>query len=715
MKHHQPQRSWRLRTLCALALVCAAASVGGTGARATAGAACSSSADPPYSVQLTALTGAGGADLKVAVVADAASQCAAPEALKTIQLKTFDPAQRFAWVRSIENVPAPGGVANLDLGLIPRDRRIDAEVVVETGSPNQTVVLRSTTKTLLRPDLVVQEITPKQALVGTTFSVNAVISERNGDVGASADVTLSAVPGAFQHVDVPRGGSTTVSFPVSFASAVPVELTAAVSGVAPTETDVTNNALTATVEITKNQLAPSVLLVQSLGGYGFQFNQHVYAPITNPPPETLPDLESKVKALGPQLVRIFYNENWEANANGNFPEWQQNLDSFRRTVQLAQDAGATVVIDYQTIATAKTNPVTWMTRFAAVLQDLVQNRGLTSVRWVTVANEPNSTTLTLAQYEALNRALDAQLVARGLSSQIGLIGGDLVQNTEGTAGGHRAWFDYMVTHMNDVFDAWSEHIYWRYDQTWRMEERLKDVAHLVHDELPAAAQKPTLLMEYGVRGFDTCGTQPLVKFAYYADANCTQLRRMPLAGFHKLWFSINSAQLGFDGASDWDLYWGVYDRTNPPNQSFWTIGPPEEGWALYPSYYALRLLLQTTERGWQVLGVEPWTADDAAARFDELTRDTPEQELAAYQGPGGQLTLIGLDTNGGALTAPNGESSSYSIGGLPPSTTFTLALWNATGDGTNSIAGPVITNAAGVARFDVPLQAAFALTTVPVS
>jgi len=60
-------------------------------------------------------------------------------------------------------------------------------------------------------------------------------------------------------------------------------------------------------------------------------------------------------------------------------------------------------------------------------------------------------------------------------------------------------------------------------------------------------------------------------------------------------------------------------------------------------------------------------------------------------------------------------SSSYSIGGLPPYTTFTLAVWNATGDGSNSIAGTITTNAAGVARFDVPMQGAFALTTVPLS
>ena len=158
---------------------------------------------------------------------------------------------------------------------------------------------------------------------------------------------------------------------------------------------------------------------------------------------------------------------------------------------------------------------------------------------------------------------------------------------------------------------------------------------------------------------------------------------MSLAGFHKVWFTVASAQLGFDGAANWDLYWSVYDRTKN-NQSYWTIGPPEEGWALYPTYYAFQLLLQTTARGWQVLAVDPWTLDDQATRYDDPHPDQLEQELTAYRGTGNQLTVTGLDTRGGALVAPNGESSSYSIGGLPPFTTFTLALWNATGDGTNS-------------------------------
>ena len=84
--------------------------------------------------------------------------------------------------------------------------------------------------------------------------------------------------------------------------------------------------------------------------------------------------------------------------------------------------------------------------------------------------------------------------------------------------------------MNDVIDAWSEHIYWNYWDHFRMEQRLKDVAYLVRTELPASARKPTFVMEYGVRGTNTCGTKVEVTAAYYQDAACTELRRMSLAG-----------------------------------------------------------------------------------------------------------------------------------------------------------------------------------------
>lgn len=713
--------SLRRRGLAGAALV--ALALAGLGVEAptearAAATACANSTEDAYALAVRALTGPEDTDVELRVAP--APGCAVVGRVKHVQIKTFGADGGLVAVRNAEDVQVRKGAAVVTLARVPRGRRIAVHALVQTGEPARTYVLDRATTSKLRPDLVVGKVTaPAQTLTTRPLELLAQIEELNGDTAAEARVSLSGVLGPLGEpleVEVPAGGEVTVTFPpLALATSASYELTVTVDEAEPGETDGGNNSRSTTVEVTTHELAPRVVL-PSLGGFGFQFNQHVYAPITNPPPATLPDLESKVKELEPQLVRIFYNERWDGNADGQFPEWQQNLESLYRTVELAHDAGATIVIAYQTIGTARNAPVTWMNRFADVLHEAIVVRGYTNVRWATVGNEINTTTLPVAQYETMVRALDTALEARGIRDDVKLLGGDLVQNTEGTAGGHRAWFTHMVEHMNDVIDGWSEHIYWRYDQSWRMEERLKDVAWLTQRELPEEARKPTLLMEYGVRGFDTCGTKPVVKFAYYPDAGCTELRRMPLAGFHKLWFSINAAQLGFDGAANWDLYWGVYDRTNnPPNQSFWAIGPPQEGWALYPSYHALRLLLQTTALGWQVLAVEPFTPDDEAARYDAIVRDTLEQELTAFRGPGGQLTLFGLDSRGGLLTAPSETVSTYSIGGLPKNATFTLALWNAAGNGENTVAGPVSTGPAGVARFEVPLHAAFTLTTVPVS
>jgi hypothetical protein len=703
----------RLPAVAAVAL--AAAIVGPATVRAAAPPAC-------YTLASSALTGPAATDLSLDVAA--AQGCAAVSVVKHLQIKTFTEAGKLAGVQNLDDVSA---LQPVPLARVERGRRIEVEALVQTGDSGRTDVLRDTTTSRLRPDLAIRVLDPPlQTLATQPVTIHAEVSELNGDTGATATVALAGAVGPLADaltVTVPPHGTIPVTFSnVALTEPARVDVRMLVQNAAPAEYDApegANDTQSFAVEVTKSALAPSRLIVDHLDGYGSQMNAHLYASITNPPSQTLPDLEAKVKALEPQLVRIFFNENWEWNADGTHrDDAQGNLESFKHVVQLANESGATILIAYQSITFAKAKPDVFMNRFGDLLKELVVDDGWHNVRWVSIANEPNSTALTLPQYEAMYRALDARLRALGVRDDIRLMGGDLVQNTEGTPNGHRAWFDYMVAHMNDVLDAWSEHIYWNWDQPRRMEERLKDVAYLTQQELPVGARKPTFMMEFGVRGVTSCPGKPDLKFAYYPDG-CQDLRRMPLGAFHKLAFVIASAQLGFVGASYWDFYWSVYDRTKN-SQSFWMIGPPEENWALYPSYYAFQLLLQTTAPGWQIVGVDPTTADDVAEPIANQASgtwlwDTPEQELTAYHGPDGQLTVMGLDTNGRNLVASDGKSSDYSIGGLPPFTTFTLAEWNANGDGTNSIAETIDTGAAGVARFSVPLAAAFALTTVPVS
>jgi hypothetical protein len=388
-------------------------------------------------------------------------------------------------------------------------------------------------------------------------------------------------------------------------------------------------------------------------------------------------------------------------------------------VELAQQAGATVVVSFQSLSAAtRTNPGLAMAKYADVLSDLVKNHGLTNVRWAEVGNEPNDPNglVTLDQYNGLYRALDAELKARGLREQIHLMGGGLVES--GGAKNHYLWLKWIAQNMGDVVDAYAEHIYWWYDRPGRLEFRLRDIRRLATQELPEGQRKPMYLMEFGVRGYPNCGSQPVFANRYYLP-DCTEMWRTNIAAFQQLWFTIHTAQLGFTGAAKWDAYQAVYDRTSVRAQLHWMIGPGSEGFPLFPTYYAMYLLFHTMERGWSVVGVDPWESNDwnaPTAPGGETADDTPEKEITAFASPGGDLTLVGLDTQGKGLnTASTEPAPEYSIGGLPANKTFNLVVWNATGDGTNSVAAPVLTNAAGVARFHVPLQAAFALTTVAVA
>ena len=657
---------------------------------------------------LTALTGPQGGDVTIRV--PAAHGGADVDRFEHVQVRLVAPAGSDDPDRVLnrKDVAAQNGVGRLVLGDVARGTKVEVQVHVRESDPPRTSILRGDGIAKLRPDLVVAAVrAPLQTLSTRPVEVTADVMERNGETGATAKLTLMLGPTPLAEaktVTIGADGTKAVTFEgVKLETPMRAELTVRVEDAAPFETDATNNARIRTIEVTEHELVRSKVLVPNLGGYGAQFNQHVYAPITGAPPESFPEMEQKAKELGAQLVRIFYNDNWEERR----PDAAPNLASFYRTVQLADDADATINITYHAVNIAKLNPVASMTRFAGVLEELVRVRGNTNVRWVTVGNEPNSTALTLAEYEALYRALHEQLVARGLRQQIQIMGGDLVEAGAAVGSNHRNWFNYMVEHMNDIVDAYSVHIYWNFHNIPRMEFRLRDVYQVVTQELAPEGRKPTYIMEFAVRGRDPFPENPTPRHGFYDDG--TEMRKTNLAAFQTLWFFIASAQLGYTGTAKWDAYWGMYDLSSPGNQSYWLTGTAAEGWPLFPTYHSLRLLLQTTRRGWEVVQVGPWDESD----WKVGVPDQQEKELVAYAGSGGALTVMGLDTRARFLNTTSSESPEYSLGGLPPNESFRLALWNASGNGENSIAGTVAANDAGVVRFRVPLHAAFSLTNVP--
>jgi hypothetical protein len=433
-----------------------------------------------------------------------------------------------------------------------------------------------------------------------------------------------------------------------------------------------------TVDVVEFKARTSGVVVPSFAGYGGQFNHHVYAAISRAAGVTdqnVVDMEQKMRALHPEFSRIFFT-----SAAFTDPD---KMQSFIRTVQFAQSTGTDINITWQggTLLPQK---------FADVLLDLVRNRGITHLKWVTIQNEPNRTRITMEAYEKQYRDLDPLI--QSIRGQVKYMGGDLVRGPDTGAPNQDVWFQYLATHMSDLLDAYSIHVFWDYWDTQKLVDRLTEVRQIV-DALPEAGRKPIYVAEYGVRGLRSFNGVQQAEPGVWQDG--TPMSQTNVSAFQHAWFDVLAADLGYLGTSKWDSYFGKYDNGT---QAYYAIGDPQSGWPLYPMYNLLQLFTTVVKRGWQVLAV------DSVPDTSRL--------LAAYAGKKNQMTVIGLDTAGAQLNTVSDVQVTYSFGGLPPSKTLWLSVWNEAGDGLRGAAKTVASDANGAVNITVPQQGVFVLTTI---
>jgi hypothetical protein len=660
---------WLLRAVAAVAGLAAAGAAGAGGDASS------------LQVALRALTDGQATELSITVTPDSAEQ-AAPSELKHAQIKIFGLDGSLGDVVNVNDVPLAGGRGDIDLPAVSRGQRIEAQIQAQDEQTGSTIVAEAETNALLRPDLRVENVlAPSSILSGRGFSLSAEVAELNGDIGldASAVVTRTdtneSLGVAPLHVDA--GGSTVVDLPVALEGSGPVELRLDIVDPSIDEVTSDNNAGSATVEVTEFEVGAGTTVLPWLAGYGGQFNHSLFLEPLNPSvPPGAPALREKLDTLEPQLARIFFPR--EALTE---PE---RLDSFVQVAEMAQEAGAIINVTW---VCCSGNIESNMSRFADVLADLVTARGITNLRWVTLLNEPNSTAATLPAYEQMYRSLDVYLKAAGVRDQIRFMGGDLVREDQ------LDWFRYMAEHMADVLDAYSIHVFWDYWDTAKLQARLDEVQAIVRD---LEAPKPVYVSEYGVRGIRRPGgpeTTLLPAPGVFSDG--TPMAETTISAFQLGWFDAYSSRLGYPGTLVWDLFNAKYDNGT---QDFSCIGPAPD-FELRPCYFLLRLFTATTEPGWRVVGVDG---------------ESGLKLLTAYAGDGGLLTVVGLDRAGGQLNDASGLPVPYSVGGLPPLTTFQLVVWNRDGGGTLTSDESVTTDAAGVAWVTVPQHAIWSLTTHPV-
>jgi hypothetical protein len=442
-----------------------------------------------------------------------------------------------------------------------------------------------------------------------------------------------------------------------------------------------NQATGAPTEFTLDQTQG---VVGTFDGFGGQLNQNLYAKISGPPPR-LADVEAKVTALAPQFVRIFFNTSAWTN--------EDRLSSFEKTVRLANRAGADIDITWQgsTFEYAMNN----MDRFADELALLLRDGAIPDL-WVTLFNEPNTTQRTLPEYEQVYRRLDRELRARDIRARVRFMGGDLIRSTSGAS--QTDWFRYMARNMGDLLDAWSVHVYWDFWEPDKIDDRLLHEVRAIYDTIPEEQRRPLYVTEFGVRGLGTFEGEPSFEPGFWPDG--TPMSATNAAGFQQAWFNIRATQLGFSGTVKWDVYPAKYDAGTQDHSA---LGPAAEGWPERPVYRVLHLMTLTTQpKGGSIVQVVRAPGVDGS------------KLLTAYISPARDITILGLDSDGGSIRTTSNAPVPYSVGGLPANTLFRLLVWNGDGTGTNVDKGFLTTTPQGTVEFSAPLDAVFALTNTPI-
>lgn len=425
----------------------------------------------------------------------------------------------------------------------------------------------------------------------------------------------------------------------------------------------------------------SDVLTDRFVGFGTQYNNNLFTTLTSQcdgvTKDNLPELESKVRSLGSQYVRIFFDcKSWEDHAKYN-PEY---MSSFIRTVELANATADVINITYW-----HSSVVDDMAAFGNVLFDLIVNRGLTNVKQVTIQNEVNDTKMTQSDYKLLYSALDFRLKELGIRDGIELVSGDLTQTNQAS------WFNFMATEMSYMVEGYSSHIYWDFGDKTKPINRLDNIAADINKMSPQQV-KPFYITEYGIRGERISG-DPYYDPGYLPGTTTPISWTNEYALLHAK-FNIDALNKGCAGLAKWDCYKAKYDNGT---QYHSLIGPASSGYPLYPAYYMTYLFTHAGRSGWKVV------------QTDRSSKAAGTKSLAAmFSQNGSELALFAVSTSAsGQLT--------FSVDGLPAERSLNAYCWNSDGEGKITKMESVVTDKNGKATFNVKVNAMVVVTTTDIA
>jgi gamma-glutamyltranspeptidase/glutathione hydrolase len=199
-----------------------------------------------FSLSARALLGSDGTDIYLTI---SSATVPVPDRIEKVQLKALPFEGDTLRTSNYFDLPAPGGVAVLNVGGLARHRPLHLIAHVKGGDQNN---VEADALVLLRPDLAVTSLSaPAEVVRRQSFTLTATVAELAGDTGASATATLfdGATQLASAPVTVAACDSTSVSFDAALRNAGRHDLRVTVSRSVPAEANLSNDEAVAPVDV----------------------------------------------------------------------------------------------------------------------------------------------------------------------------------------------------------------------------------------------------------------------------------------------------------------------------------------------------------------------------------------------------------------------------------------------------------------------------------
>ncbi len=317
--------------------------------------------------------------------------------------------------------------------------------------------------------------------------------------------------------------------------------------------------------------------------------------------------KERIHSLQPKVARVWFQPDWFETAKGVYDWNTPKMQAFYSYLDVLKAAGTEVEFNYGWKVSraaqswfslpgvpARISAPADLDDFAAagsaVLNELITQRGYSNIKYLTFYNEPNGSWDfeapgdQQAYYAQMARAVHNKLIADGRRNLVKIWGPE-----EWNAA---SWTQYMAQNADDVFDAYSFHVY---GGTY------SGLSSEISTRRAAIGSKPLIMSEFGFQG----------TYDSWWDA-----------GYGN--YIIKAANEGLSSALIWQLN-GVWvedpDEDTDTNDTYTLWDTVLTAQSPNPRYYEAGLLLRYVPAHSQVLQTVTSTDDVRAATFRNSAGD----------------------------------------------------------------------------------------------